>query len=177
MSDQVLSTPMGWRAAFTLAALFFVAGLVVNVRGMVAGDYAWTTTQKIGVPLLVLCVVGTVTGALAAWTTKVWYDAQRNEIHQVVLFSDVARSLEPPTTVRFDYTAPAPGSTVTGTWTVLVEHPEQPTLKVATPFVGDVSDVARLLQPALARNPALAADDATRRAIEDPSVISAPKGL
>ncbi len=177
MPDQVLTTPMGWRIAFTVAALFFGAGLAVNVKGMLGGDYAWSTTQRIAIPILVLAVLGTLTGALASWTTKVWYDAGRNEIHQVVLFSDVTRSLSEPTTVTFSYRAPAPGATVTGTWTATVRQPGEPELKIATPFVGDISDVARMLKPALAANPALPADDLTRTSIEAPESISAPRGL
>ncbi|MGN0065721.1 MAG: hypothetical protein ACI379_15905 [Nocardioides sp.] len=176
MTGPVLTTPPGWRLLFTATALFFTAGLVWNVQRMVAGTFEWTTTYVIGIPLLVVIVLGGVVGAAAAWTSRVWVDGA-GVLHQRTLRADVTRVLAPPTTVRFVQTLPARGSTLMGTWTLHVVAPGEPVLKISTPYVGDISDLARLLQPALAAHPELAADEVSRQAIEEPASLRSPTGL
>ncbi|MCW2792168.1 MAG: hypothetical protein JWO76_1266 [Nocardioides sp.] len=185
--SQVLRTPPGWRWAFTAGAAFFTAGLIWNVTRWVQGELDWTLLTMIGVPLLAVIAVGTAVGAVAAWTHRVWVDSRsrssgaapydRNELHQATAFGDSAYSLDAPGAVRISYTAPTPGSTVTGTWKVKVSPPSGRGLTVSTPWVPSIRSVLEVLHPALARNAELGADHYTRRALASPGESLTPPQL
>ncbi|MCR6033494.1 hypothetical protein GGQ22_18950 [Nocardioides sp. zg-579] len=171
--SEVLTPAPPVRVAFTLVGAFFGAALVWAVTSIATGDLEWTTTNIIAVPLVVLFGVASLAGVVQAWTSKVWVDHDRDELHQVLFGRDVAMTLQAPTTARLDYRRQALGSTVSGTWKVVVTHPDRQ-LTLNTPYVRDIADVLRILRPALARNPDLPADDYTRRALADPSAPLVP---
>ncbi|MDN4172759.1 hypothetical protein QWY28_07395 [Nocardioides sp. SOB77] len=166
--SEVLTPALPVRVAATLVGALFGAALVWALAQVATGDLEWTTTNVIGFPLVVLIGVASVAGVVQAWTAKVWVDHDRDELHQVVFGKDVAMTLLPPTTARLDHKGAAVGSTVSGTWKVVVTHPDRQ-LTVNTPYVRDIADVLRILQPALERNPGLPADEVTRRALADPA--------
>ncbi|GAB3769273.1 hypothetical protein FB382_002504 [Nocardioides ginsengisegetis] len=172
--SEVLTPAPAMKVLFSLVAVFFCGGLLQNLPRILHGDLEWTLVWKIGFPILVIAALASVVGAVAAFTNKVWIDYDRNEIHQYVVLRDVAISLDEPTTVELGYTRQAVGSTVSGTWRVVVRQPGRTAMGVSTPWVRDIADVLRILQPALARNPRLAADEHTRAAIEDPGNLTPP---
>lgn len=172
--SEVLTPALPTRLLLTAVYGAFLAGGAVFLSGVVSGETAWTTTVKIGVPLVVLVVVGCLVGLVAVWTNRVWVDHDRNELHQFVVLRTAKRTLDPPGTVRLSYTPTAIGSTVSPTWKVLFSEPGQPTMSVSTPWVTDIADVLRILQPALERNPDLPEDDYTREAIEHPDRLRRP---
>lgn len=49
-------------------------------------------------------------------------------------------------------------------------------MRVETPWVADIADLAELLRPFLTTNPGLAADDLTRRCLERPHDMARPSG-
>jgi hypothetical protein len=57
---------------------------------------------------------------------------------------------------------------------VVFSQPGLSSMSVSTPWVSDVRDLLPLLQPALERNPALAADERTRAAVEDREWLTRP---
>ncbi|MEV7428568.1 hypothetical protein AB0N29_03040 [Nocardioides sp. NPDC092400] len=171
--SEVLTPALPVRVAFTLVGAFFGAALLWAVVKIATGELEWTTTNIVAVPLVVLFGVASVAGVVQAWTAKVWVDHDRDELHQVIFGKDVAMTLQSPTTARLDYRRQAMGSTVSGTWKVVVTHPDRQ-LTVNTPYVRDIADVLRILRPALGRNPDLPADDYTRRALQDPDAALVP---
>lgn len=171
--SEVLTPTLPVKVAFTLVGALFGAALVWLVARVATGGLPWTTTNVVAAPLVVLLGVVSVAGVVQAWTAKVWVDHDRDELHQVLFGKDVAMTLRAPTTARLDHRRQAVGSTVSGTWKVVVTHPDR-RLTVNTPYVRDIADVLRILQPVLARNPDLPADDHTRRALQDPGAPLVP---
>lgn len=162
------------RLLMTAVCGFFVAGLIYTIVDAMQGELEWTTMNLILVPLLGVVSLSTVVGAAAAWTNRVWVDYDRRELRQVELFRTHVRSLDPPATARLTFRAAALGSSVSPTWAVVFEEPGRPRMRVSTPWVRDIGEVLLLLQPVVAANPDLPADDYTRRSIAAPANLRLP---
>lgn len=173
MSETLTPNP-AMRFVFGAVALFVWGGAVGVVRQLLTGEQEWTLTTKIGVPILVVMCIGTAFGVIASWTTKVRIDRDANEIYQTVGWVTHKVSLAAPTTVQLKHTPVAFGSTVSPTWTVLVQRSGDVTVRINTPWVQNINDVLALLQASLAANPDLAADDYTRRYLENPAAELRP---
>lgn len=171
--SEVLTPALPVRLAFTGVGALFGAALLWTVVHLATGELAWTTTNVIAVPLVALLGVASLAGVVQAWTAAVWVDHVRGELHQVMFGKDVVVPLQAPTTARLDHRRQALGSTVSGTWRVVVTSPER-RMVVNTPYVRDIADVLRILRPVLAHNPHLPADDHTRRALQDPDAPLVP---
>jgi hypothetical protein len=170
----VLRPALGWRLTISAVSAAVVAGALVVLVRVVRGELEWTVTTTIGLPLLALVALGCLVGGLVGpWTARVWVDDERMELHQFVVVRDVARTLAPPGTARLEHT-PATANTAFPTWRLVLSQPGVPPMSVSTPWVSDLRDLLRLLQPALRRNPALAADERTRAAVEDPEGLTRP---
>jgi hypothetical protein len=172
--SEVLSPAPAMRVVFGVVALFFCGGFGYNLARWSQGSIEWTPAWRLGMPVMGVLAIATLVGAVSAWRNKVWIDHDRNELHQYVVLRDVCVSLDAPTTVELGYTPPALGSTVTGTWKVVVARPGTVAMSISTPWVRDIADVLRILQPSLARNPDLPADEHTRSCIEDPADLTPP---
>lgn len=172
--SEILTPNPAVRAVFGGLALFVWGGAVGVVRPLVTGEQEWTLTTMIGVPILVVMCIGTAFGAIASWTNKVWIDRDSNEIRQRAGWVTHKVSLAAPTTVRLKHTPVAFGSTVSPTWTVLVQRSGDVTMRISTPWVQNINDVLALLRPSLESNPDLPADEYTRRYLEHPETELRP---
>ncbi|GGU24405.1 hypothetical protein [Nocardioides albus] len=173
MSETLTPNP-AIRVVFGGLALFVWAGAVGVVRPLVTGEQGWTLTTMIGVPILVVMCIGTAFGVIASWTNTVRVDRDANEIHQRAGWVTHKISLAAPTTVRLTHTPVAFGSTVSPTWTVVVQRAGEVTMRINTPWVRNINDVLALLRPFLETNPDLPADDFTRRYLEHPEAELRP---
>jgi hypothetical protein len=172
--SEVLTPSPAYRVVFPAVAVFFCAGLGYNLLWWVRGELEWDLTHKIGLPLLALIALASLVGGLASLTNRVWVDYAELALHERSVFRETVVRLDAPTTARLTYKPPAPGSTVLGTWKVVLERPGSSRHTVQTPWVRSIGDALRVLQPALERNPDLPADEYTRAALADPSNLSAP---
>ncbi len=173
MSETLTPNP-AFRVVFGGLALFVWGGVVGVVRPLVTDELGRTLTTMIGVPILVVLCIGMAFGVIASWTNKVRIDRDANEIHQRAGWVTHKVSLAAPTTVQLKHTPVAFGSTVSPTWTVLVQRSGDVTMRINTPWVRNISDVLALLRPSLESNPGLAADDFTRRYLEHPEAELRP---
>lgn len=175
MDDEVIRTAMGWRVGMLVLGVVLVAGVAVNLAKMVRGDWTWDGRGiAVAVALGVLGLLALAGNALV-WTTTARVDQDANVLHFSTLGRHEARSLEAPTTVRIKRKDALPTGALVQQ-EVTVNTPGEAPLVMTTPFLGDVAALARQLQPALAANPELAADEHTRSLIEEPGRISRPRG-
>ncbi len=175
MQHDALTPHLAHRLAFLVVTVFFTAGLAWNLNRWLRGTLEWTTTVKIALPIVALFCLAGILGTLLIWTSKVWVDPTTNTLHQRWLWQHNVRALESPTQVRFHYTPAATGSTLTGQWKADVIRPGDSDVRIATPYVPNFSEFARLLQPALQAHPEVAADEFTRRSIQEPESMTSPQ--
>ena len=137
----------------------------------------WPATDITVFALSLPLAFATTFAAVIMQRRSVWIDRTGNRIYVRILsraiprYGTVSRSLDAPTTVRFSYESSALGDTFGGMWKGTLISPGEPDVDIAEPWIPDIEDFARLLQPALMANPKLPADDLSRRAMEDPSYI------
>lgn len=167
-SGQALKPNIWWRVIPGFPAATFLWMAVTSV---------WPATDIIVLALSLPLAFATTFAAVIMSRRSVWVDLAENRIHVRILnrtiprYGTVSRSLEAPTTVRFSYESSALGDTFGGMWKGTLISPGEPDVDIAEPWIPDIEDFARLLQPTLMANPRLPADDLSRRAIEDPSYI------
>lgn len=165
-----LRAPLGWRAGFALAAMFFLSAFLGNVVAALATATAWGFGHVVLVLLTALGAVTSMYAAACAACNRVWYDEATNTLRQRSVFFEEERALHRPTTVTFTH---RPAVLVPdGLWEITVRSHGQRPLVLRTPWVGTAEDVARMLRPAFHRNLDLPGDALSRRALVDPGSLT-----
>ena len=174
MDDEVIHTAMGWWVGMLVLGVVLVAGVLVNVAEMARGDWTWDGKGIVVAVALGLLALLALAGNALAWTTTARVDPGAGVLHFSTLGRHETRSLAAPTTVRIKRKDALPTGALVRQ-EVTVSTPGEAPLVMTTPFLGNVAALARQLQPALAANPDLAADEHTRSLIEEPGRISRPR--
>ena len=168
MDDIVLRPPLSYRILFPLLALFFAVPYVPwLLRQVVAGS--WSVLQLALAVVLGLVVVALVYMAALVLRQAVWVEDSALHVRGVAATKDYP--LVPPTTVRFSQRY-VPGFVGDETWVATVEAPGVPETVLDPRTFGRFPDLARLLQADLREHPDVAADDTTRRVVEDPEIVA-----
>ncbi|MBB6626646.1 hypothetical protein H5V45_04850 [Nocardioides sp. KIGAM211] len=150
---------------FGVVAGLFTLALLYQPVYWLRGEVEWGWAYAAQLAALVLIAAATIVGAAAAWTNRTWVDTTDNTLHQRFVGREQVISLDEPTTAELTYKPPSFNASLSGTWKVLVRRQGELTMSVSTPWVADITDVLRILQPSLARNPGLPKDDRTREAL------------
>ena len=166
--SRTLRMSAHWRVVFSAVTAFMAAGLLWNLLAWAHGDLEWTATTKVVLPVLAVVVAAMIVGVVALWSSRVWVDHDRNELHWSTLIGTAVLPLDPPTTIRIRHQPAAPGNTVMGKWLVRISPPDRPSTTLSTPAMPSIEALVDILHPAYVRNPDLPEDEYTREVLGTP---------